>query len=216
MIVGVPAEVKDNEFRVAATPRACADLCTRAIASWSRRARATLAPRRRLRGRGADILPGHRRGVRGGRHDPQGEGAATTGVRAILAKDRSCSRTSTSLADEGLRGSYRSERSPPLPTRRCSSRTAACLSLRRCPRSRGGWLHTAVPQTSSGLKAAVAMLYRWRLRRRARARRGPGVQAWRDRPPHAKRGEAEVAIVDKNDGAAAVRRPDFRGGSEDA
>ena len=85
MIVGVPTEVKDNEYRVAATPegRARAGAC-RALGGRPVGGRRRLgAARRRLHVRGRRGPAGRRRGLRRRGHDPQGEGAAAAGVRAL-------------------------------------------------------------------------------------------------------------------------------------
>ena len=85
VIVGIPKEVKDNEFRVAATPEGSASSCTRATASSSRPARVTARRSRttEFAARGCRDRPGCRRRLRRCRHDPQGEGAAAAGVRAV-------------------------------------------------------------------------------------------------------------------------------------
>ena len=86
MKVGVPTEIKTDEYRVALTPSACASWSSTATRSSSRpgRVRARRSPTR-LPGPGRDH-PGRRRhGVRRGGDDRQGQGAAARGGRAAGA-----------------------------------------------------------------------------------------------------------------------------------
>ncbi len=66
MIVGIPTEVKDNEFRVAATPEGVRELmhAGHAVVVAVRGRRRLGAPRRRLTCGGRRGPAGRRRGVR--------------------------------------------------------------------------------------------------------------------------------------------------------
>ena len=90
MIVGVPKEVKDDEYRVAITPAGVRELTSAGHTVLRREGgRAGLVhPRRRLRGhRGQDRRRPRRRLGRV-RHGPRGEGADRRGVPAARAAER--------------------------------------------------------------------------------------------------------------------------------
>ena len=86
MIIGIPTEVKDNEYRVAATPEGVRELAAAGhevvLQSGAGEAprsamRNTCAPERHRRRR--------RRGLRPGGHDPD-EGASAGGIRQVQAR----------------------------------------------------------------------------------------------------------------------------------
>ena len=86
MIVGIPKEVKDNEFRVAATPEGSASWCTPATGSLVEVGRGRSARRCRTidsRARARRSLPDADAVFARRRHDPEGEGAPAAGIRAL-------------------------------------------------------------------------------------------------------------------------------------
>ena len=82
--VGVPTEIKKDEYRVAMTPAGVRDLTDvgHEVDRPGRRRRGQRDQRRRLRGAGRADRARRRRGVRRGRDDRQGQGAAARGGRA--------------------------------------------------------------------------------------------------------------------------------------
>ena len=77
MLIGVPKEIKDNEFRVGLTPSSVAELVHHGHQVWSRRRRPRLrALRCGLRGAGATIVADRADDFRRRRHDREGQGAA--------------------------------------------------------------------------------------------------------------------------------------------
>ena len=85
MIVGIPTEVKDNEYRVAATPEGVRELvhAGHRVVVQSGAGDGSALPDADFTSAGADVLAGRGCGLRRRGHDPQGEGAAAGGVRAL-------------------------------------------------------------------------------------------------------------------------------------
>ena len=128
MKIGVPKEIKNHEYRVGMTPAARARADARAATRCSSRPRPATAiglhdeiyaQRRR------DDPAERRRGVRRGRHDREGEGAAAGRDRACCARARRCSPICIS----------RPIRSRP---RACSKSGAICIAYETVTDARGG------------------------------------------------------------------------------
>ena len=121
MIVGVPREVKDNEFRVALTPEGVRELIAeghRVLVESGAGVGSAIADED-FRRAGASDRRACRCGLRRGGHDREGQGTATRGVRALPQRADRCSRTCTWPRTKGSRASW--------PIARCErSRTRPC------------------------------------------------------------------------------------------
>ena len=103
-VVGVPKEIKTDEYRVAMTPVGVEEL-TRGRAQGAdpdRGGPGQRHQRRAVRRAGAEIVAGRRRRLAAGRPDRQGEGAAARRVAAACGAGRSSSPTSISPPTSAL------------------------------------------------------------------------------------------------------------------
>ena len=85
MKVGVPTEIKTDEYRVALTPAGARELADAGheVFVQSGAGEGSAIGRRRLRGPGRAHPPRRRRGLRRGRHDRQGQGAPAAEVARL-------------------------------------------------------------------------------------------------------------------------------------
>ena len=133
VIVGIPKEVKDNEYRVAATPEGVRELVAAGhrVVVESVRRRGLGAAGRAVRRRRRRDRAGCRRGLRAGRHDREGQGAAAAGVRALPGRAAPVHVPAPGgrRAPHALPRRARGRR--PSPTRPCRRPTAGCRCWRR-------------------------------------------------------------------------------------
>ena len=134
VIVGVPTEVKDNEYRVALTPEGARELVDHGHtgAGPGRRGRRLEHPAGAVRaGRRARSSPDADEVWAEGRHDPQGQGARRRPSTTGCARARSSSPTSTWPPIEDLtKALLEPQGDRRWRTRRCSSPTGACRCWR--------------------------------------------------------------------------------------
>ena len=201
LIVGIPQEVKDNEFRVAATPEGVRELvhAGHRVVVETGAGDGSALPDARLRSGGCRDPPGCRRRLRLGRHDPQGEGAAAAGVRAVpggtdpVYVPPSGGRRGAHAVPRGAKGRRRRVRDRAAPGRPASAPGADV----RDRRPDGSALRRGQPGATQGRPRRADGRRRRASRRLASWCWAPGMAgtnaAW-----IAAGMEAEVAIVDKN------------------
>ena len=215
MRVGVPAEVKDHEYRVAITPSGVHEL---------RRARARGRSSRRTPVSGSSItdeefvaagatIVGSADDVWArGRPAAQGQGAGRRGVPPHARRPGAVHLP----APRRLAALHRRAARPPAPprsrTRPCSCPTARCRCSPRCPRSPAGWrrrsARTASSAASGGrgvLMGGVSGVYAAKV-----VVLGAGVSGM-NAAAIALGMQAEVLLLDKNVAQAARGRPDLPG-----
>ena len=157
--VGIPKEVKDNEFRVAATPEGVRELTARGTPGPRRgrgRAWARRSTTRQFVAAGRRDPARRRRGVRRGRHDREGQGAAARGVRAVPRGPDPVHVPAPGRRRGAHAVPRRAARCRRSPTRPCSRPTAGSRCSRRCRRSPAAWRRRWAPRAWSGPRGAGA------------------------------------------------------------